>query len=74
MSITVGEKKIATAEEFLAIGDSAGGLLKKQYVLTEDLDFGTVGSADFVVKGTFSGGLKGNGHTITGLTEYCLKR
>src|SRR5699024_6500921 len=54
ISITVGETKIATAEEFLAIGDSAAAL-KKQYVLTEDLDFGTVGSADFVVKGTFSG-------------------
>ena len=73
MSITVGEKKIATAEEFLAIGDSAAAL-KKQYVLTEDLDFGTVGSADFVVKGTFSGGLKGNGHTITGLDGVLFEK
>lgn len=73
MSITVGEKKIATAEEFLAIGDSAAAL-KKQYVLTEDLDFGTIGPADFVVKGTFSGGLKGNGHTITGLDGVLFEK
>lgn len=73
MSITVGEKKIATVEDFLAIGDSATAL-KKQYILTENLDFSTVGSEEFAVKGTFSGELDGNGHGITGLKGVLFEK
>ena len=73
MSVTVNDRKIATVEEFLAIGDSAGSL-KKQYVLEEDLDFSSLAGADFAVPGTFSGELDGNGHTISGLDAVLFEK
>lgn len=73
MSVTVGEKKITTPEEFLAIGRSLESL-KKQYVLEADLDFSTLSSGGFAVSGTFSGELNGNGHSISGLDAVLFEK
>lgn len=73
MSVTVGDRKITTPEEFLAIGESAE-TLKKQYVLEADLDFSTLPSGEFAVRGTFSGELNGNGHSISGLDAVLFEK
>ena len=73
MSVTVGDRKITTPEEFLAIGESAE-TLKKQYVLEADLDFSILPSYEFVVRGTFSGELNGNGHSISGLDAVLFEK
>ena len=69
MTVTTGDRRITTAEEFLAIGDSAVSL-KKKYILEDNLDFTGIfdgGSGSYAVAGTFAGTLDGNGYTITGL-------
>lgn len=73
MSVTVGARKIAAPEEFLAIGGSPESL-KKQYVLEADLDFSTLPSGSFAVSGTFSGELDGNGHSISGLDAVLFEK
>lgn len=73
ISVTVGVKRITTPEEFLDIGASAQSL-KKQYVLETDLDFRTSSYAEFAVRGTFSGKLDGNGHTISGLDAVLFEK
>ena len=73
MSVTVGDRKITTPEEFLAVGESPESL-KKQYILEADLDFSTLPSGAFAVSGTFSGELDGNGHIISGLDAVLFEK
>lgn len=73
MSVTVGEREIKSAEEFLSIGDSPEAL-KKLYTLGTDLDFSAVAVSDYAVAGTFSGTIKGNGHAITGLDGVLFEK
>ena len=65
MTVTVGEKEITTAEEFLAIGSSQTAL-KKKYSLGGNIDLDGAVSGSYAVSGTFSGELDGNGFTVTG--------
>ena len=65
MTVTVGEKTITTAEEFLAIGSSPAAL-KKKYILGGNIDLSGAVSGGYAVTGTFSGELDGNGFTVTG--------
>lgn len=65
MTVTVGEKEITTAEEFLAIGSSQTAL-KKKYSLGGNIDLDGAVSGSYAVNGTFSGELDGNGFTVTG--------
>lgn len=73
MSVTVGDREITSAEEFLEIGRSPEAL-KKQYTLGADLDFSGMTGAEFAVAGTFSGSLDGGGYVISGLDAPLFER
>ena len=73
MTVTVGEKTITTAEEFLAIGSSQTAL-KKKYSLGGNIDLGDAVPGSYAVSGTFSGELDGNGFTVTGLDGVMFEK
>lgn len=73
MSVTIGDKKITSTDDFLAIGNSAASL-KKKYVLDSNLDFSGISHSGYLVSGTFAGSLDGNGHTITGLDAVLFEK
>ena len=73
MTVTVGEKTITTAEEFLAIGSSQTAL-KKKYSLGSNIDLGGAVPGSYAVSGTFSGELDGNGFTVTGLNGVMFEK
>lgn len=73
MSITIGESRITTAEEFLAIGESSSSL-KKKYVLEADIDFSQMTVSEYAVSGTFVGTIDGKGHTIRGLNAVLFQQ
>ena len=73
MNLTIGDRKITSVEELLAIGDTPEAL-KKKYVLESDLDFGGRDVGSFAVNGTFSGTLNGNGHSISGLEGVLFEK
>lgn len=73
MTVTVGEKTITTAEEFLAIGSSPAAL-KKKYSLGGNIDLGGAVTGSYAVSGTFSGELDGNGFTVTGLDGVMFEK
>ncbi len=73
MNLTIGDRKITSVEELLAIGDTPEAL-KKKYVLESDLDFGGWDVGSFAVNGTFSGTLNGNGHSISGLEGVLFEK
>lgn len=73
MTVTIGATRITTAEEFLAIGESAPSL-KKKYVLEEDLDFTQMNVSEYAVSGIFAGTIDGQGHTIRGLNAVLFQQ
>lgn len=73
MSVTIGDKKITSTDDFLAIGNSAASL-KKKYVLDSNLDFPV-----YPIPVIWSAALLREVWTETGIplpawTLYCLKR
>ena len=73
MTVTIGEKKITTPEELLAIGESPAAL-KKKYILEADIDLSGAAAGSFAVPGTFSGELDGNGFTLSGLNAVLFEK
>ena len=73
MTVTIGEKKITTPEELLAIGESPAAL-KKKYILEADIDLSGAVAGSFAVPGTFSGELDGNGFTLSGLNAVLFEK
>lgn len=72
-SVTIGESRIKTAEEFLAIGESPTSL-KKKYVLEANLDFTQMNVSEYAVSGTFAGTIDGQGYTIQGLNAVLFQQ
>ena len=73
MTVTIGEKKITTPEELLAIGESPAAL-KKKYIMEADIDLSGAAAGGFAVPGTFSGELDGNGFTLSGLNAVLFEK
>ena len=65
--------EIDSVEDFLAIGSSEVAK-KKNYQLVADLDFTNVNASNFVISGTFSGKIDGNGHVISNVNRTVFEK
>lgn len=73
VQVSIGKVVISTPEQLLAIGNSVENR-KKNYILQADLDLSGIAAEDFIVSGTFSGTLDGNGYTISGANAVLFEK